>query len=368
MKVLMINSVCGIRSTGRICTDLAANLESQGHEVKIAYGRESVPEKYQKYGVRIGNECNVLINALKCRLFDNDGFSAKKQTKKILNWAEEYNPDELWIHNLHGYYINVELLFEWIKSRPQMKVKWTFHDCWPITGHCSHFDYVQCSRWITGCYKCPLKRQYPKSIFYDNSRKNYRLKKMLFDGINNLEIITPSTWLADLVKKSYFKNYPVTVVNNKIDLSIFKPTRSNFREKYGLENKIIILGVASVWSKKKGLDDFIRLSNILDENYKIVMVGLTKKQIKKTPKSILAIEKTNSAKELAQIYTAADIFLNLTYEDNYPTVNLESQACGTPVITYRTGGSIESVPKENTVEQGNIDELLLKIVSIRRAL
>ena len=147
MKILMINVVCGIRSTGRICTDLAAEMEAQGHEVKIAYGRETVPEKYQKYAVRIGTDWDVKLHGLKSRLLDAHGLGSKKATKHFLDWAEEYKPDLLWLHNIHGYYINYELLFAWIKRRPDMEVKWTLHDCWAFTGHCSHFSFVKCYRW-----------------------------------------------------------------------------------------------------------------------------------------------------------------------------------------------------------------------------
>lgn len=363
MKLLIINSVCGIRSTGRIATDIALEYEKNGYEVKIAYGRETVPEEYKRFAVRIGDEINVKLNALSCRLFDNDGFAAKVQTKKFLKWAEEFNPDELWLHNLHGYYINIELLFKWIKTRPQMKVKWTLHDCWTFTGHCTHFSYRKCYKWKEECKRCPAKKEYPKSIFTDGSQKNYLLKKELFCGVDDLTLITPSNWLAGLVKSSFLKGYPIIVKHNTIDLETFKPTSSDFRKKYNLEDKKIILGVASAWSERKGLRDFIQLSTLLDNTYQIVMVGLTKKQIENLPNNILAIERTNDKKELVEIYSASDIFLNLTYEDNYPTTNLEAQACGTPCITYHTGGSVESVSEENIVEQGDLNKLIIKIIN-----
>lgn len=354
MKVLMINSVCGIGSTGRICTDIAEQFASEGHEVKIAYGREAVLEKHQKYAVRIGSELEVRKNALSCRILDNDGFQAKRATKKFLKWAEAYDPDLLWLHNLHGYYINIELLFHWIKSRPNMKVKWTLHDCWAFTGHCAYFTAAQCFRWETQCYDCIQKKKYPSSYIKDNCRVNFARKKAAFTGVDGMRLITPSKWLADLVDKSFLKEYPVEVHYNTIDTSIFRPTFGNFRERYGLENKKIVLGVASAWGERKGLSDFIKLSEMLDEQYVIVLVGLTDKQLRQIPKQIIAIRRTNSTRELAEIYTAADVFLNLTYEDNYPTTNLEAQCCKTPCITYRTGGSVESVPPENIVEQGDL--------------
>lgn len=366
MRVLIINSVCGIRSTGRICTDIADKYALQGHEVKIAYGRESVPTKYENISYRIGTKANVRINALKARLLDNDGFNAKKQTREFVKWANNYNPDVLWLHNLHGYYINIELLFEWIKSRPDMEVKWTLHDCWSFTGHCAYFSFIKCYQWKTHCSHCVQKEKYPKSMFVDRCKKNFDRKRKAFCGVKNMKLIVPSNWLKTLVKESFLNEYDVEVQYNTIDQSIFKPTQGDFRKKYHLENKKIVLGVASAWSERKGLHDFIELSKLLDNSFKIVLVGLTEKQIASIPNNILCIERTDSTAQLAEIYTAADVFLNLTYEDNFPTVNLESQACGTPCVTYRTGGSIESVPVENVVEQHNLSDVILKIYRIVR--
>ncbi len=364
MKILMINSVCGVRSTGRICTDLAEELEGQGNEVKIAYGRDSVPETYRKYAVKIGDDLSFKLHVLYSRIFDAHGLASKTATKRFLKWADEYNPDLLWLHNLHGYYINYELLFKWIKSRPDMQVKWTMHDCWAFTGHCSYFTMAGCENWKTHCKNCPQPKKYPARLLFDNSSNNYDKKKDAFCGVNNLTIVTPSNWLADIIKQSFLREYKVEVCNNKIDTEIFKPTESNFRQKYNLENKHIILGVAYPWDERKGLDDFIRLSEMISDDYRIVLVGVNKTQAEQLPKSIIGIEKTDSAKELAEIYTAANVFVNPTYEDNYPTTNLEAAACGTPVITYNVGGSPESADEENVFECGDIQGVWGRIQEI----
>lgn len=365
MKVLFINSVCGIGSTGRICTDLAQEYEAKGDEVKIAYGRNAfVPEKYQKYAVRIGTDFDVKWHGVMSRLFDAHGLGSKSATKKFLKWAEKYKPDLLWLHNIHGYYINYELLFEWIKSHPEMKVKWTLHDCWTFTGHCSYFTMAKCDKWKTHCENCTQKKRYPASFFLDSCSQNFDRKKRAFIGVKNMTLITPSKWLADLVKQSFLGEYPVKVRYNTIDTNVFKPTPSDFRERYGLQNKKIVLGVASPWDVRKGLDDFLWLAEKLDDSYKIVLVGLSQKQLESLPKNIIGIQRTHSPQELAEIYTAADVFVNPTYEDNYPTTNLEAQACGTPVITYRTGGSPESVPEENVVECGDKEGLKEKVVKV----
>ena len=364
MKVLFINSVCGIRSTGRIVTDLADDFIKQGHECMVAYGRESVPEKYKKIAYRIGTNFDVKINALKARFFDNEGFNAKKQTKNFIEWANSYSPDVLWIHNLHGYYINIELLFDWIKSRPDMQVRWTLHDCWSFTGHCAHFSYVHCDSWKNACEHCCQSCEYPKSFFKDNSKENYYRKKKAFCGASKMTLVTPSYWLSDIVKHSFLKDYLIEVQHNTIDKSVFKPTTGTFRRDYNLINKKIVLGVASAWGKKKGLNDFVKLSECLGDSYAVVLVGIDEKIKKNMPEKVICLPSTNSTTDLAEIYTSADVFVNLTYEDNYPTVNLEAQACGTPCLTYRTGGSVESVPSENVVEQGDLAAMVAKIQSL----
>lgn len=361
MKILFLNSVCGIRSTGRIVTDLAQRYIAQGHEVKIAYGRESIPARYKGISHRIGSEMDVRINGVKARLCDNEGFNAAHQTKLFLKWAEQYDPDVLWLHNLHGYYLNIELLFDWIKSRPHMEVRWTLHDCWAFSGHCAHFSFVKCQRWKHQCGDCPQKGEYPKSAFLDRSAENYRRKRKAFCGVKKMLLITPSRWLADLVKQSFLGEYPVEVVYNTIDTEVFLPTEGDFRARYGLEDKKIVLGVSSVWNSRKGFSDFLRLGELLDSACQVVLVGVSDRQLGQLPDSILGITRTDSPSQLAQIYTAADVFVNLTYEDTYPTVNLEAQACGTPCLTYRTGGSVESVPADHVVEQGDLAGMAEKI-------
>lgn len=356
MKVLMINSVCGIGSTGRICTDIADELTENGHECKIAFGRKAAPERYQKYAYRITSDGGVKINALKARLFDNEGFNAAGATKKLISFIEEYNPDVIHLHNLHGYYLNVEVLFDYLKKADK-KVVWTLHDCWAFTGHCAYFDYPECDKWRENCGNCGRLNDYPKAII-DRSERNLAKKREIFRGVKNLTVVTPSKWLAELVKQSFLGEYLIEVINNGIDTAVFRPTESNFKEKNGLSGKKIILGVANIWDARKGLGDFISLSKKISDDYRIVLVGLDEKQLGMLPENILGITRTSSAKELAEIYTAADVLFNPTYEDNYPTVNLEAQACGTPVVTYDTGGSGESVPKENVIAAGDVDAFL----------
>ena len=357
MKILMINSVCGIRSTGRICTDIADALEKKGHEVKIAYGRFDVPKIYKKYAVKIGDQLGVYFHIGESLLMDNSGMLSKKVTEQFIRWVKEYNPDVIHLHNIHGYYIHVPTLFNYLKECNK-KILWTLHDCWTFTGHCAYFDFVDCKKWKTGCFHCELKHEYPPSVLLDRSKENYLVKKNMFTGISNMTLITPSKWLADLVKESYLNEYGVKVIHNQINYGVFYPIANSLKEKHHILNKKVVLGVASIWEKRKGLDDFIQLSKKLNEDYVIVLIGLNKKQLKSIPKNVIGIEHTSNVQELAQWYSCADVFLNLTYEDNYPTTNLEAIACGTPVITYNTGGSPESAKYYGmTVGKGNLEEV-----------
>jgi len=364
MKVLQINTVCGRGSTGRIATDINKLLLEQGHESVIAYGRGEAINCDN--AIKIGNKIDFYNHALKTRLLDKHGFGSKKATKNFIDRIIDYNPDIIHLHNIHGYYLNIEILFNFLKefNKP---VVWTLHDCWAFTGHCSHFDYANCYKWETHCQKCPERKSYPKSIFIDNSYSNFEKKKKLFTGLDKLTLVAPSEWLAKLVKRSFLKEYTVKVINNGIDLSVFKPVPNNFRKSYNLENKFIILGVANKWEKRKGFEYFIELSKLIESDETIVMVGLSKNQLKQLPKNVIGITRTNNVQELAEIYTTADVFFNPTLEEVMGLTNVEAQACGTPVITFNTGGSIETIDNSTgfIVEKGDLENTIRIIRKIK---
>lgn len=339
----MINEECGTGSTGRICTDIAAALESDGNEVKIAFGRNAdiVPAQYSKYAVRIGNDIDLKIHGLITRAFDATGFGSMRATRKFIHWIYQFDPDIIHLHNLHGYYINIDLLFSCLKQLNK-PVVWTLHDVWPFTGHSAYCDAVGCSKWKNGCENCPQMKVYPKS-YVDRSKRNWERKRNIFCGVTNLTIVTPSKWLAELVEDSFLNEYPVKVINNGIDTGKFHKVSTHLRSNLRLQRKKILLSVATVWNDLKGLSDFEQLADLLGENYKIILVGgMTNSQEKELPESILHIRRTQDVNEMVELYNTADIYLNLTYCDTYPTVNLEAASCGTPVITYAVGGSTES--------------------------
>ncbi|HWT76046.1 MAG TPA: glycosyltransferase [Mobilitalea sp.] len=338
MKIIQINTF-PYKATGSIMMNLHRLMQNQGIESYAVWGRGRKPGN--EYEISLHDYFGMVYHGVYSRITDKTGFASKRATQKLIDKLKEIKPDIIHLHNIHGYYINIEMLFRHIREQ-QIKVVWTLHDCWSFTGHCAYFDMIECEKWKYGCHDCWQLNTYPVSKVMDNSEWNYQRKKELFTGLD-ITIITPCSWLCGLVKQSYLKPYPVKVIYNGIDRNVFRPTESDFRAKHGLEGKFIVLGVASEWTVRKGLQDFIRLSTLLNDDYKIVVIGLTKKQVKEMPASILAMERTSNVQELVEIYSTADIFFNPTYEDNFPSTNLEAIACGTPVCTYQTGGSPESL-------------------------
>lgn len=346
MRYVQINSFYN-GSTGAIMRGLHRELSEQGEDSYIFWGRrhKTIDDREWCFATKLG----YLWHGGMVRLFGHSGFYSKRDTERLLRRLDEIDPDVVHLHNLHGYYANVEMLFGWL-SQHRCQVRWTLHDCWAFTGHCIYFTMVKCMQWQSHCIykgKCPQVREYPKTIA--GSRvvgEDFDRKKAAFTSLSpdRMTLVTPSKWLAELVGRSFLSKYPVEVIPNKIDKTVFKPTPSDFREHHGIGNRFMVLGVASPWAERKGLGDFVKLAGELDpERFAIVLVGLSRRQIRKLPKGIVGLERTSSPKELAAIYTAADIFFNPTWEDNYPTVNLEAEACGTPVLTRDVGGCKETV-------------------------
>ena len=305
-RILFINSVCN-GSTGTICKNLYKAAVEAGHECCIAYGRGEVPRGFNT--IKIGNKLDFYLHVLKARLFDASGFGSKRATKEFIKKIDEFKPDIIHLHNIHGYYVNIEILFNYLKQHPEIKKVWTLHDCWAFTGHCAYYTYAKCDKWKSCCNGiCPNKKEYPKTIF-SRIKINFNKKKQIFSDVENMVLVTPSKWLKSEVENSFLKKYHVDVINNGVDTNIFKPTKSTIKKRYDVEDKKIILGVASVWDKRKGLDVFIKLSKQLNSEYKIVLIGLNKKQIKQLPDNIVGISRTENVQELAKWYSAAYIYI-----------------------------------------------------------
>lgn len=336
-------------------------LQEQGHESWVFWTRGE--HEQDEYMQKIASYPEICLDALLTRIDGCAGFHSKGITRRLLKRLDEIDPDVVHLHVLLGYYINVRMLFEWL-AQHRCKVIWTLHDCWSFTGHCIYFTYVKCMQWQSRCTastSCPQKRTYPETVFGGDRSVGWSFdeKKRLFTMLppERMRLITPSKWLADLVKQSFLAKYDVEVVHNTVDTSVFKPTPSDFHERYGIGDRFMVLGVASKWTQRKGLQDFVRLACELDsERFVVVVVGLSKKQINKLKCKLIALPRTSSLEELAGIYTAADVFFNPTQEDNFPTVNLESEACETPIITYDTGGSKETINRPDSVVVQNYKE------------
>ncbi len=368
MRVAAVN-IATNGSTGKIMLGVAEVADERGHvthtysPIQFVRGmKETFPAiPHHTY---FGSRTESFVHCYAGSLLGRNGLYSRKGTKQLIRELEAFRPDVIHLHNLHRFCVNLPMLFRYIKQH-DIAVVWTLHDCWAFTGNCAHFALAGCDRWQTGCHHCPQPRVYPK-MYVDTSKTMYRLKKQWFTGVRNLTVVTPSEWLKELAAQSFLQEYPVKVINNGIDLSAFTPTESTFRDKYGLQDKKVILGVASFWNDRKGLDVFVRLAEHLPDEYRIVLVGSGASAAAAASDRIVHIPHTENQRALAGLYTAADVLVNPTREDTYPTVNLEALACGTPVVTFRTGGSPETIDETcgSVVEMDDIDALEREVVRV----
>lgn len=352
MKLVQINMSCGSGSTGKICIAVSRLLTEKGIENYIMY---SLGNSDYSLGRRYMERREVKLQALRSRILGNYGFNSKKATGRLIAMLDEIGPDVVHLHNLHAHNCQLETLFTYFKEK-NVKIYWTFHDCWAFTGYCPHYDMIGCDRWKTGgCQNCPQKGRY--SWFFDKSRELFEKKKELFTGLP-MTVITPSHWMAEQVKQSFLNIHDVKVIHNGINLEIFRPRESDFRRRYGIgEDRYVILGVSFGWGERKGLDVFVELSKRLDDRFQLVLIGTDDDTDRQLPSNVISIHRTQNQIELAEIYTAADLLVNPTREENYPTVHMEALACGTPVLSFATGGCAEmlddtcgmTVPKNDVV-------------------
>lgn len=359
MKIVQINATCGIGSTGKICVGISQLLTAHGIENYILYSSRS--DGYE-LGISCSSDLYIKTQALRSRILGNYGFNSMGATKKMIAQLEKIRPDIVHLHNIHGHDCDLGMLFNYFRIR-KTKLIWTFHDCWAFTGYCPHFTMMKCDKWQTQCCRCVQKQEF--SSLFDRSREMFRRKKVLFQGLD-LTIVTPSQWLAELVGRSFLKDHPIQVINNGIDLDVFKPTQSDLRRRYGIEDKKLVLGVSFGWSQRKGLDVFVDLAQRLPGDHKIVLIGTDDKVDEALPDSILSTHRTQDQRELAAFYSAADVLVNPTREENYPTVNMEALACGTPVITFKTGGSPEMLDETcgSVVGCDDVDALEKEILRV----
>lgn len=340
MRVFQINTVYKTGSTGRIAESLQRGLRDRGHDSIVAYGRGNKINNAD--GFKFTDISDVTIHVAMTRLIDRHGLYSDAATIRLIKEIRKYNPDIIHLHNIHGYYVNYELLFDFLKEYGK-PIVWTLHDCWAFTGHCAYFTKSKCEKWVNGCYACTEKRSYPASYFVDNSKENYEIKKRIFTSINKdlIIIVTPSDWLKGLVERSFLKKYKITTIHNGINIKKFKSLETGCKNNKTKK----LIAVASPWDERKGLHYLVEMAKKMPKDYELKIVGLSKKQIKdiRPLNNLKLYSKTSNLDELIKLYSDSDYFVNTTIEDNYPTVNLEALACDLPVITFPTGGSVESV-------------------------
>lgn len=359
---MQVNATANWGSTGKIAEQIGLKAQEAEWESYVAFGRESNPSALKN--IKVGNMFWTLEHFAENRLLDNEGLASSIPTKRLLKEIDKIHPDVVHLHNIHDHWLNYKILFKYLAEK-QIPVVWTQHDQWATTGHC-YYNLVGCELWKTECYDCPLSKWYS----LDRSRRNFNLKKSLCAGLKSLTIVPVSEWLADNMRQSHLKDRPIEVIHNGIDIYTFCPQTADVKAKFGIGSKKIVLGVAAVWDARKGLKDFYALSKMLPEDeYEIVIVGKVDSAEKKPVDDgckITFVDRTQNVLELAQLYSVASVFANPTYQDNYPTTNLEAMACGTPVVTYRTGGSPEAVD-ENTglvIEQGDVEALKDAVIKL----
>lgn len=336
-------------------------LKDWGHDCCIGYGRGVAPEGIKSY--RIGSDMDVYLHVLYSRITDRTGFASSKATKLLINQIRQYKPDIIHLHNLHGYYVNIDLLFNFFGTI-KTPIVWSLYDCWSMTGHCCHFDYIGCDKWKTGCHHCDQKKEYPTTYLLDQSHKNYITKQSLFKGCKQITMVAPSKWLRDIIKESYLHQFPSAIIPSGIDLNQFKPTSGEFRQRYHLEDKYIVLGVSFGFSKLKGSEYFIQLSERLSKEYQVVLIGVDEKQRGYFPSTILTLPRTKNIKNLAEYYTVADVFVNPTLQESQGLTNIEALACGTGVVTFDSGGSPEGIDEScgYVVKRGDGDGFINAVV------
>lgn len=366
--LVQIDSCLAVGSTGRITEAIGKMMKQEGWDCYVVHGARYVG-KTQLKSLQVVSKFQEYLHALWSMLFDKHGLYSRKQTKELINKLREIKPDVVQLHCIHGYYINYSILFEYLKES-QVPVVWTFHDCWAFTGHCAHFAYERCDKWKDGCHNCTLLKDYPKTLFIDNSKENWNAKEKSFTSLDNMHIVSVSEWLATLAKQSFFKKYSMQIVYNGVDVNIFKPLDdTSIRSKYGIAEKdFLMIACATAWTEYKGIYDYIELSKHINKDDKLLLVGIDETWKKKLPSKIIAIPRTNNTRELVALYSSADVVLNLSYQESFGLTTVEGFACGTPGVVYNVTASPELITDSTgiIVEAGNIKGVLSAIEIIKK--
>lgn len=357
MRVFQLNTFCGVKSTGRIAAEIAKLVKQDGGECRIGYGVPGISADSESFAYRIGMPVERKLHGAMRKLLDAEGCGSVLGTRQLIQEMRAFAPDLIHLHNLHGCYLNLAMLFDELATMSK-PVVWTLHDCWPFTGHCAYFDYVGCDRWQIQCHDCPQKASYPACIGLGRAKQNFERKKQLFTQLQNLIFVAPCQWMTQPLSRSFLNRYPVRMIPNGVNLTVFKPVDSDLRMRYGIGEKKIVLSVASEWDERKGLRYLLEARQKMGPQYCFVVIGLSEQQVGDLPDGMIGLTHTANANELAAWYTVADCLANPTMEDNMPMVNLEALACGTPVAVFATGGCPEAVGEcGQVIPQGDVAAL-----------
>ena len=347
-KIVHLNVVCN-GSTGKLMLGIHEEAKKRGYESYCFFGRGQKRE--DRNVMKVGNRLSLLFHIFITRVFNKHLNGSYFTTKKLINRIKNINPDIIHMHNVHGYWLNIPMFFNYLKNEYKGKIVWMLHDCWAFTGHCPYFTSIGCDKWKAKCKNCPQLSVYPKTLFFDTTEKEYIFKKKLFTGLNNIKLVVPSKWLKSVVDESFLNIYECVAIENGIDFSIFKYTEDlDVLKKYNIpQDKKILLGVANVWEERKGLNIFLNMAKLLSKDETIVLVGLSKKQLKKLPANIIGVERTDNVKELVAIYSASDVFINPSLEETFSLVTVEAMGCGLPVITCDTSAIKDLITEESGI-------------------
>ncbi len=363
MRIAQINT-CSYGSTGGIAKKIHAELSEQGHESLFAYGFG--PDVNHK-SVKISNKVSGLVHKVISEFIGLHGYASVISTIKLVKKLKKFKPDIIHLHNLHGGYINLKILFDYIKKE-NIKTVITLHDCWLFTGKCYHYYEARCDKYLHNCGNCPQLSMYPKSKFFDFTTKMLNDKKNLFKGIKNLHIVTVSQWLKEQAQATFLGRFPISVVSNGVN-DVFRVTNSTEQTEVTdkIKGKFVILSVASVWDEHKGMKDIEDLSLRLADDEVILVVGkITNK--KPLPDNIITIDRTENIEKLVEIYNAADVYVSMSTEETFGLTIAEALCCGVPAIVYNATACREMVEngKNGYVAQPhNIEQVYEYIQNIK---
>ena len=360
-RILYINESIGTGSVANIIEQIGIKAQSLGYTCMVAHGARYVGTSCLPH-YAFSSKVEEYMHGILSLLGNAHGLGSRMATRRLIAFIQKWKPTLIHLHNLHGYYLNYPFLFDYLKQA-NIPVVWTLHDCWALTGRCAHFTLSGCEQWKTGCRKCPMYRDYPRSVLCGFTQRNFELKKHAFNGIKNMTVTTVSEWLNRQVAQSLLQAYPCQTILNGIDVQHFHPVVSDWRKRWKAEMKVVLLGVASQWTETKGWSDWLQLTRQLDDTYCVVLIGVNEQQKRQLPSNCITISHIADKHEMAEIYSSADIYVNLAHQESFGLTLIEAMACGTPCISYNNTAIPETTTPDSciVVDDGDIRSVVTAI-------